>query len=430
MKLSRLLPVVTAFLACSASAALAGDSWPQFRGPTGQGVSDATGLPVEWSEDENVTWKTPIHGRAWSSPVVLGNQIWLTTATPDGRKLSVLCVDKDSGKVVHDLKLFDVEKPQYAHPFNSYASPTPALEAGRVYVSFGSPGIACLDAATGKVIWERRDFICNHFRGAGSSPLLYNDLVILPFDGSDFQYVAAMDKTTGQTRWKTDRSIDFQDLENGKPQADGDWRKAFSTPRISTLTGEPLVISLGSKAVYAYEPSTGAEVWRLEERGSHSGSSTPVIGDEFIYATSGFGNEKLRAIKPGGKGVLTEDHVAWTVNKNVPQKPSPVLVEGRLYMVDDAGIASCVDARTGNAIWSGRLKGNYSAAPVYADGKIYFCNEDDDAGLTTVIKAGTDKLEVLTENELETGFMASPAVVDDALILRSKTHLYRIELKK
>lgn len=431
MNSSRLIPVLALAMICSwAAPAQAGDSWPQFRGPSGHGLSDATALPLEWAEDKNVTWKTPIHGRAWSSPVVLGNQVWLTTATPDGRQLSAICVDKDTGKIVHDLKLFDVAAPQYAHPYNSYASPTPAIEEGRVYVSFGSPGIACLDTATGKVIWERRDFICNHWRGAGSSPLIFNDLMILNFDGSDFQYIAALDKKTGETRWKTDRSIDFQDLENGKPAAEGDWRKAFSTCRIATHTGEPLVISLGSKALYAYEPSTGAEVWRLEDRESHSGSSTPVIGDEFIYATSGFGNEQLRAVKPGGTGVLDpEAYIAWTVTKNVPQKPSPLLVDGRLYMTDDGGIATCVDASTGKPIWSGRLQGNYSASPVYAAGKVYFFNEDDEDGLSTVVEAGTDKFTILAENELDAGAMASPAIVDNALFLRTKTHLYRIEQK-
>jgi hypothetical protein len=162
-------------------------TWMQFRGPRGDGISDATGLPVEWAEDNNVAWKTAIKGKAWSSPVVLGKQIWLTSATEDARQLFAICVDKDSGKIVHNLKLFDVEKPQYIHPFNSAASPTPALEPGRVYVTFGAPGTACLDSETGKVIWERRDFVCNHYRGPGSSPLIYKDLLFLNFDGSDYQ---------------------------------------------------------------------------------------------------------------------------------------------------------------------------------------------------------------------------------------------------
>jgi outer membrane protein assembly factor BamB len=420
------LPVLASLLT---PAAFADEAWPRFRGPTGQGVSDATGLPLTWGEDENVTWKTKIHGKAWSSPVVLGKQIWLTTATEDGRKLFAVCVDKDTGKVIHDLKLFDVDKPQYAHPFNSYGSPTPVVEEGRVYVSFGSPGIACLDSGTGKVIWQRRDFVCNHYRGAGSSPLVWDDLLILNFDGSDYQYVVGLDKKTGQTRWKTDRSVDFQDLgPDGKPQREGDFRKAFSTPMLWEAgggEGEPVVVSLGSKAMYAYQPADGKELWRLEHHGVHSGSATPMIGEKFMYYCTGLGSEELWAVKPGGRGVINDTHVAWTYTRNVPGKPSPVLVEGRIYMTDDAGIVSCVNAETGEEVWRGRLNGNYSASPIYADGRVYFFNED---GVTTVIEAGT-ALKVIAENELDDGFMASPAVVGHALFLRTKTHLYRVEQK-
>jgi outer membrane protein assembly factor BamB len=411
-------------------AAMADDAWPRFRGPTGQGASDAKGLPVEWSEDENVTWKTKIHDKAWSSPVILGKQIWLTTATEDGRQLFAICVDKDSGKIVRDRKLFEVEKPQYAHPFNSYGSPTPALEPGRVYVSFGSPGIACLDSETGEVIWQRRDFVCNHYRGAGSSPLIYGELLILNFDGSDYQYVVGLDKKTGETKWRTDRSIDFQDLEaNGKPQREGDMRKAFSTPMVwekGGPDGQPVVVSLGSKAMYAYQPADGKEVWRIEHRQVHSGSVTPIVGDEFMYYCTGLGHEELWAVKPGGKGLINDTHIAWKFGRNASGRPSPVLVDGRIYMVDDGGIVSCVDAKTGTSLWSDRIEGNYSASPIYADGRIYFFNQD---GMATVIEAGT-KFKVLAQNELDDGFMASPAVAGQALFLRTKTHLYRIEQKK
>jgi outer membrane protein assembly factor BamB len=403
-------------------------TWPQFRGPSMQGVSDATDTPLEWSEDKNVTWKTPIHGKAWSSPVILGKQIWLTTATEDGRKLSVICVDKESGKIVRDIKVFDVEKPQYCHPFNSYASSTPVIEPGRIYVTFGSPGTACIDTETGKVIWERRDFLCNHYRGAGSSPAVFGNLLLMNFDGSDYQYIVALDKSTGKTVWKTDRSIDYQDLEaDGKTiQREGDMRKGFSTPRIWNVAGRPLIVSLGSKAFYAYEPKDGKEVWRIEYRGSHSGSATPIIGDEFLYYCTGLGNESLFAVKPGGQGVIGDTHVAWRVKQNVPGKPSPLLVDGHIYMTDDAGIASCIDAKTGAEIWKGRLDGNYSASPIFAAGKIYFCDED---GVTKVIAPGKT-FKILAENELDAGFMASPAVADNALFLRTKTHLYRIEKKQ
>jgi outer membrane protein assembly factor BamB len=354
--------------------------------------------------------------------------VWLTTATEDGRQLSVLCVDKDSGKILHDLKLFDVPTPQYAHPFNSYASPTPAIEEGRIYVTFGSPGTACLDTKTAKVLWERRDFVCNHWRGAGSSPVIFKDLIILPFDGADYQYIVGLDKKTGQTVWKTDRSVDFQDLDpaTGKPQADGDWRKAFSTPRIATFgDSPPILISLGSKALYAYEPNTGVELWRGEYRAAHSGSATPVIGKDLIYFSTGHGKSELWAVKPGGKGVVPDSDVVWKVKRNVPTRGSVLLHDDLIYMVDDGGIASCVEAKSGQDVWRKRIGGNYSAAPLYADGRIYFFSEE---GKTTVIAPGRE-MKMLAENQLDAGFMASPAVIDNALILRSKTHLYRVEAK-
>jgi outer membrane protein assembly factor BamB len=411
---------------CVVSLVGAETNWPQFRGPGGQGVSDATGLPVKWGEGENVAWKTAIHGRAWSSPVVWGEQVWVTTATEDGRELGVVCVDKGSGKVVWDQKLFDVPVPQYAIPFNSYASPTPAIEEGRLYAVFGSPGIACVDTKTAKVLWERRDFVCNHWRGPGSSPVIYKDLLILPFDGADNQFIAAMDKNSGQTKWKVDRSIDFQDIDpkTGKPQSDGDWRKAFSTPRVVTFgDGKPVLLSLGSKALYAYEPETGKELWRVEDRAAHSGSATPVVGKDLIYFQTGHGKPELWAVKPGGHGVLDDSYIAWKVKKNVPTRASTVLVDDLLYMVDDGGIASCVDAKTGADVWRKRVGGNYSAAPLYADGRIYFFSEE---GKATAIAPGRE-LKVLGESTLDAGFMASPALSDHALILRTKTHLYRIE---
>src|SRR5205823_671185 len=193
------------------------------------------------------------------------------TATEDGTKLYGVCVDRETGKIVHDLKLFDVPNPQFAHKFNTYGSPTPVIEAGRVYVTFGSPGTACLDTRDGKVLWERRDFVCNHFRGAGSSPILFGDLLLMHFDGSDNQFVVALDKKTGKTAWQTTRGIDYQDLgPDGKPKAEGDFRKAFSTPNVITVNGKPVMLSSGAKAHYGYDPLTGKELWRIEERAQHS----------------------------------------------------------------------------------------------------------------------------------------------------------------
>ena len=410
-------------LVLSASTAIRAE-WPQFRGPDGTGRSASREVPLTWGEDKNVKWKTAIHGRAWSSPVVLGSQIWLTTATPDGRELSALAIDNTTGRILHDLKLFQVEKPQYAHPFNSYASPTPIIEPGRVYITFGAPGTACLDTQSGKVLWERRDIEVNHFRGAGSSPIIDGNHLIMHYDGSDRQYLVALDKRTGRTVWKTDRSIDFQDLgPDGKPQADGDYRKAFSTPHVAVFGGRPILISLGSKAAYAYDPKTGKELWRIEERTSHSAATRPAVGHGMIFYPTGFPTGMVLAVRPDGRGQATEADIVWKLTRGVPTKPSLLLVDDLIYMINDRGIVSSVDAKTGAVVWTSRVTGEFSASPVYAAGRVYLFSEQ---GKTTVLEAGRE-FKILAENQLGDGFMASPAVDGKAFILRSRTHLYRIE---
>ena len=408
------------------AALLALAQWPQFRGPDGNGVSTAAGVPVTWSETENVRWKTPIHGRAWSSPVVLGRQVWLTTATPDGKELYAIAIDKETGKILHDLKLFDVASPQFAHSFNTYASPTPVIEPGRIYVTFGSPGTAAIDTATGKVLWERRDLECNHFRGAGSSPFVFQNLLLMHFDGSDVQYVVALDKRTGKTVWKTDRSVDFQDIQpNGKPKADGDFRKAFATPQIVMAGGRPVMVSLGSMAAYGYDPLTGKELWRVVERANFSMSTRPVAADGLVYYPTGFNTAQIFAVRPDGSGDVTSTHVTWKAPRGAPNKPSILLLDGLIYMVNDGGVLTCLDAKTGEEVWKNRLTDSYSASPIAAGGRIYFFSED---GRATVIEAGREFKKV-AENMLSDGFMASPAVDGKALYLRTKSHLYRVEAR-
>ena len=405
------------------SAALA-SNWPQFRGPAGDGHADTNRTPTAWTEDQNVKWKTALHGRAWSSPVVWDKQIWLSTAAENAQELFVLCVDADSGKIIRDLKLFDVERPQFIHQFNSPASPTPVLEAGRVYVTFGAPGTACLDTQSGKVLWERRDIECNHYRGAGSSPILYRDLLIMNFDGSDAQFIIALDKNTGKTVWRKERSIDFKDLgPDGKPKAEGDFRKAFATPHVAEIDGWPLLISQGANAAYGYNPLTGEEFWRVEERTSHSAGTRPVLGHGLIFFPSGWSQGQLLAVKPGGRGDVTGTHVVWRVSKAAAKKPSLLLVDDLLYMNNDGGILTAIEAKTGKELWAERIGGNYSASPIFANGHAYFFSEE---GKTTVVAPGREFKKV-AENKLDGGFMASPAVTDNALILRTKTHLYRIE---
>lgn len=417
-----------ALILCSAlsvvHAANTGEHWTSYRGPTDQGHCDAANLPVRWSETENVVWKTPIPGKAWSSPVIWGDRIWLTSAPEDGTQLSAICVDKNSGKTLFTKRLHYVAGPQYCHPFNSYASPSPVIEEGRVYVSFGSPYTACLDSATGNVIWQRTDFVCNHFRGPGSSPYIYKDLVILHFDGSDRQYVVAMDKLTGKTVWKTDRSVDFHDLDpsSGEPNREGDFRKAFSTPVIDDVQGKPVLVSLGSMALYAYEPLSGEELWRVEAVGSHSGACRPVVGHGLVFSPMGSKGE-LWAVRPDGRGVVTDTHVAWKYKRGVARRPSLLLVDDLLFMVDDSGVATCLEAKTGQEVWKERLGGNFSASPLYTHGRVYFFDQD---GQSTVVEAAR-KYKPLAVNRLEDGFMASPAVSASALYLRTKSALYRIE---
>ncbi|MHB0957398.1 MAG: outer membrane protein assembly factor BamB family protein [Pirellulaceae bacterium] len=390
-------------------------NWPQFRGPEGNGhAAQATGLATVWSESENITWKTPIHGRGWSSPVIWENQVWLTTATEDGRKLFAMCVDLDAGHVIHDLHLFDVANPDEIHVTNSYASPTPVLEPGRIYVHFGTYGTACLDTGTGKILWQRRDLPCNHWRGPGSSPILFEDLLIVNLDGFDLQYVVALDKNTGETRWKTDRNIDFQ-------TDDGDLKKAFCTPSIISVEGQLQLISPAAMATIAYDPRTGRELWRLRYA-NHSATARPLFGHGLLFINSGFSKAELIALRPGTDGDVTDTHVAWRTDRSIGSKPSHLLVEDLLYVVHDQGTASCLDARTGQAVWQKRLGGNFSASPVFADGKLYFPNEE---GVTTVVRPGRT-CDILATNRLDDGCMASPAIADSALLLRTRTDLYRI----
>jgi outer membrane protein assembly factor BamB len=409
------------------STAGADTDWPQFRGPTGNGHCNAKNLPVEWSESDGIKWKVAVHGRAWSSPVILGSQVWMTSATEDGKELSLIVVDKATGRTLFDKKLYDVETPQFAHRFNSYASPTPAAENGRVYVTWGSPATACLDAKTFKILWERRDLVCDHFRGAGSSPILFENLLIMNHDGADTQYVIALDKRTGKTVWQTHRSVDYQDLTpEGKPYRDGDMRKAFSTPHIGELDGKPILLSSGAKAHYAYDPRDGRELWRVDHPDQHSASTRPLLAHGLAYFPTGFGKGELIVVRADRSGALAAKDLAWHEKRSIPKKPSLLMVNDLLFMVDDGGIASCYEAVSGKLVWQERLAqraGNFSASPLLADGRIYISNEEGN----TYVFAADREFKLLATNALESGCMASPAISENAIFLRTKTHLYRIE---
>jgi len=405
--------LTTSIVSCGL--AVAGENWPQFRGPGGDGHSDATDLPLTWSETENVAWKTPVHDHGWSSPVVWQDQVWVTTATVDGTRLFAVCVDRQTGKVVHDVKVFDVERPERIAPINSYASPTPVIEEGRVYVHYGTYGTACLDTRTGRPIWARRDLNCDHHMGPGTSPISFGKLLIIPVDGTDVQYIVALDKATGQTVWKTNRSVDYSRVHRY-------CRKAYCTPTVIDSGGRLQLISPCSKAVPAYDPASGEELWKIPHRG-WSMVPRPLFGHGLVYLVIDYDFPELWAIRPDGDRDVPEDRIVWRIDTGMPATPSLLLIDELLFMVNDDGVASCVEAKTGQLVWKERLRGDCSASPLCADGRIYFVNEEAD---TTVIRPGR-QCEILAVNELPGRLMASPAAVGNAIFLRTDTHLYRLE---
>ena len=405
----------------------AGDGWPMFRGSRGNGsVADAR-LPLLWSETNNVRWKIAIPHVGWSTPVVQGDQVWVTSATEKGTNFFAFCVDVKTGKLLFEKQLFHADAPEpLGNGVNCYASPSPAIEPGRVYVHFGSYGTACLDTVTGEVLWKREDLKCRHYRGPGSSVILYRDLLILTFDGVDVQYLIALDKRTGKTVWKSDRTTVWNDLdEKGQPKRDGDFRKGFATPLVIDVSGKAQLISPGSSMLFAYEPATGKEIWRVRNT-EHTPAVSPVFGGGVVLAVTGHGAAEMRAIRPDGTNDVTDSHVVWRVaGKDVPLTPSPVVLDGLLYMLSDNGIMTCLETGSGKTVWREPVGGNCLASPILDGERIYIFSV---SGKTTVIRAGRS-FEKLAENRLDSGFMASPAVAANSLILRTKTHLYCVEAK-
>jgi outer membrane protein assembly factor BamB len=420
--ITRLLPGL--FTLCCLSALA---DWPGFRGPSSDGHAPAPGdskligFPLRWSETENIKWKTEIPYRGWSTPVVMGGQVWLTTATEDGHDFFAICVDADTGKILFNEKLFHADNPEpLGNNVNCYATPSPVIEAGRVYVHFGSYGTACLDTSDARVIWKRDDLPCRHFRGPSSSPILFENLLILTLDGIDRQYVVALDKHTGKTVWRTDRSAVWDD--DGQGAAPGDLRKAHSTPRIVMVDGQPQMLSAGAKAAYAYDPRTGKELWKVHHR-DYSAAPVPLFDQGIAFIVTGRNKTELWAVKADGQGDVTDSKVLWKLGAHVGKSASPVLVDGLIYTVSDESFLSCVDAATGQVVWTERIGGGYQASPIYADGRLYFFSQE---GKTTVVKPGR-VYEALGTNQLADGFMASPAASTKAFFLRTRTHLYRVE---
>jgi len=391
---------------------LRAEEWPEFRGPTGQGHSTERNIPLEWSESRNVAWKTPLPGTGWSSPVVAGGKVWLTAAVKDrnGGSLRALAYDAATGHELVNTEVFRVRSVDPLNPKNTRASPTPILDGDRVYVHFGADGTAAL-TTSGEIVWKTKfDYQSQH--GDGGSPALYGDLLILNCDGDDEAFVVAIEKQTGKTRWKTARR---------QPSA-----QAYSTPLVIRTGDRDEVISVGAYRAAAYDPATGREIWRVSYPvrfpDGFSNIMRPVYGAGLLFISGGFNIPSFIAVRPDGTGDVTRTHVAWTLMRGAPLTPSPLVVGTDLYLVNDSGIALCLDARSGERYWQQRLNGSYSASPVFADGRIYFLSEE---GTATVIEPGHQFREVAS-NRLDGYTLASIAVSNGSIFIRSDTHLYRI----
>jgi outer membrane protein assembly factor BamB len=385
------------------------EDWPQFRGPAGDGRSSEANLPVTWSERENIRWKVPIPGRGWSSPVIAGGDVWLTVATDGNRSLRLLSLDAGTGRIRTNVEVFRLAAPVAGHEKNSAASPTPIIEGDRVYVHFGSYGTACV-RRDGAILWRSQELKFAQVHGPGGSPAMYENLLIVNCDGHDRQFVAALDTNTGKVVWQQPR-----------PSA-----MAYATPLVIRTPNGAQVVSPGAHRAVSYNPKTGEVLWFVTYGDGFSNVPRPVFAHGLVYVTTGFYTPKLLAVRTEGKGNVSSTHVAWQYERGVPLTSSPVIAGQYLYMVSDNGIATCLNALTGQELWRQRLSGSYSASPVFADGKIWFLSED---GETHVVLAGKEFRRVAV-NTLEGRFLASMAVSSGALFLRSDTHLYRISAER
>jgi outer membrane protein assembly factor BamB len=403
------LELAGSFLVCA-------ENWPEFRGLTGQGHSTESGLPIEWSATKNVAWKQTIAGQGWSSPVLYNGRLYLTTAVPSetGSQLSLraLCLDAANGKPRWDSEVFGSNESVAIHKKNSHASPTPIVEGNRLYVHFGHQGTACLDL-NGIILWRNSSLSYPPVHGNGGSPILVDDALVFSCDGGSDPFVVALNKVNGEVRWKVERMTDASKTFS------------FSTPLLISVNGQKQIISPGSNAVCAYDPKDGREIWRVRYDG-YSVIPRPVYGHGLLFIGTGFDRPTVLAIRPDGHGDVTKTHVAWTSTRGAPKTPSLLLVGDELYMVADNGIVSCLDARTGRSHWEERIGGDCSASPFFADGKIYAQNE----GGVGVVLAPGKTFQKLAENALSERTLASSAVGDGALFIRTETSLYRIQSSK
>jgi outer membrane protein assembly factor BamB len=410
---------ITAMLVCAGAPALsAGDAWPQYRGPTAQGVSAAKGLPTHWSESEHVAWKTPIPGEGWSSPVVSSDAVWMTTALDQGHSLHAIKVDLASGKLLLDVEVFTNEVVPVKHDRNSYASPSPVLDGDHVFVHFGSMGTACLACSDGHKIWENRTLKVNFEVGAGGSPTLYHDRLLIACDGTDAQYEVALDAKTGKQLWRVDRSA-VERLKRVSPSS----RKCFGTPLMLSINGKDQSLIGAAERLYAYDPMTGVEQWHVDYTG-YSNAAVPVTDGKILILNTGFDHSEVWGLRMTNlTGDVSATNIAWKLKLPGWSQASPLLIDGRVYIVNDSGMLHCLDAATGAVLYKERISTDFAASPIYVDGHVYCF---DARGKAIIFTPGATYIPVAT-NQLEDGCMGSPAVVDSSLVVRTKKCLYRIE---
>jgi outer membrane protein assembly factor BamB len=405
------------------------ENWPQFRGPTGQGISSEKNLPMHWEPESNLVWKAPIPGEGWSSPIVWEDRVFVTSATERGTKCHVVALDRKSGKVVWDKEVFE-QVPLRKEGKNSYATPTPVTDGKQVCAVFGDGSVVALTLG-GEVVWTNREVQFYSRHGLGASPIVHNGLLIMPYDGSnrigtpgawpnnsteerlgwqipwDKSFVAALDVKTGKRVWTGKRGMS---------------RIAHSTPLVIEVGGKKQIISIAGDAIQGFDPKTGELIWTAYAQGEGL-VPTPVVGDGLIFAASGFEKTTLRSVRMGGKGDVTKTHFVWEQRKGVPTQPSLLYVKGHVYGITDGGIATCYKADSGDIIWQERIGGNHSASPVYADSKIYFLSE---AGETAIIQASPKFSGILVTNSVGEKCQASIAISQGNLFIRSDRHLFCI----
>ncbi len=397
-------------------------NWTHFRGSHLDGISADSLVPISWNDTTNIIWKTDVRGRGWSSPVVYANQVWVTTATVDGKEMSGICLDLSSGKILFDILLFKQDSIYGKHSVNTYATPTPCIEKGFVYLNFGSSGTVCVNSSTGLIVWKRDDLKCEHMQGTGASPILYKDLLILHFEGTDHQFIVALNKNTGETVWQTYRPAEY--YERLAPVG----KKAYVTPIIVNIDGKDLLISNGAAVCVAYDAQTGHEVWRVVQ-GEDSTISMPFFEDGIVFYYTSFvtppEGEKyveMLAVDPRGSGDITKSNVLWRLKSPILQLLTPLVKDEIIYTVDSRNNLNVIDAKTGNSLYTKKLKNKYNSSPIYSGGKVFFTSIK---GETLILKAGKT-LEIIAENKLPGEVFATPAIVQNSILIRNESSLYRI----